>query len=187
MQKFVAAGIAMLFGSAAFAADSYTIDSRHTFPSFEVNHLGFSTQRGRFNVTKGKVTLDRTTKSGSIEITIDTASISTGLDKLEEHLRSPDFLNAAAFPTMTFKSSKITFNGDAITSVDGDITLMGITKPLTLSVARFRCAIHPMLKKEICGGDASGTFKRSDFGIKYGVPAIGDEVKLLIQVEAVKD
>ncbi len=187
MKKILAIGIAMLSGTPVYAADSYTIDPRHTFPSFELNHLGYSTQRGRFNSTKGKITLDRAAKSGSIEITVDTASIDTGLEKLEEHLRSPDFFNTAAHPTMTFKSSKVTYNGDAPSKIDGDITLLGITKPLSLTVSAFRCSIHPMLKKEVCGADANGAFKRSEFGMKYGVPAVGDDVKLLIQVEAIKD
>ena len=187
MKKFVAAGIAMLVGSTVSAADSYSIDSRHTFPSFEISHLGFSTQRGRFNATKGKIMLDRSAKSGSVDITIDTASIDTGLDKLEEHLRGPDFFNTAAYPTMTFKSSKITLNGDAVSRVDGDVTMLGVTKPLSLTATHFRCGIHPVLKKEICGTDLTGSLKRSEFGMKYGLPAVGDEIKLMIQVEAIND
>ncbi len=187
MKKVLAMSLAMMTGSAAYAADSYTIDSRHTFPSFEVSHLGFSTQRGRFNGTKGKIVLDRPAKSGSIDITIATASLDTGLDKLEEHMRGVDFFNTEIYPAMTFKSGKITFNGDAPSKIEGDVTLLGVTKPLTLTVSHFRCGIHPTLKKEICGADASGVIKRSEFGMKYAVPAVGDDVKLLIQVEAIKD
>ncbi len=187
MRKVLAISVVMITGSAANAADSYTIDSRHTFPSFEVSHLGYSTQRGRFNSTKGKIVLDRKIKSGSIDITIATTTLDTGLDKLEEHLRGVDFFNTEIYPAMTFKSDKITYNGDAPSKIDGDITLLGVTKPLTLTLTHFRCNIHPMLKKEVCGADASGSIKRSDFGMKYAVPAVGDEVKILIQVEAIKD
>ena len=187
MKKVLAISFAMMTGSTAYAADSYTIDSRHTFPSFEVSHLGFSTQRGRFNGTKGKIVLDRRVKSGSMDITIATTSLDTGLDKLEEHLRSVDFFNTEIYPAITFKSDKITYNGDAPSKIDGEVTLLGVTKPLTLTLTHFRCGVHPMLKKEVCGADASGNIKRSEFGMKYAVPAIGDEVKIIIQVEAIKD
>lgn len=169
------------------AADSYTIDSRHTFPVFEVNHLGFSTQRGRFNKSAGKISLDTAAKSGNVELTIDSASIDMGIDKWDEHMKSPDFFNAAKHPTITFKSSKINFDGDKLSSAEGDLTLLGVTKPVTLALSGFRCGEHPMLKKIVCGVDASTTIKRSDFGMKYGIPAIGDEVKLLVPVEAIKD
>lgn len=187
MKKVLAMSIAMMTGSAAYAADSYTIDSRHTFPSFEVSHLGFSTQRGRFNGTKGKIVLDRKLKTGSIDVTIATTTLDTGFDKLEEHLRGVDFFNTEIYPAMTFKADKITYNGDAPSKIDGEVTLLGVPKPLTLSLVHFRCGIHPMLKKEVCGANASGTLKRSEFGMKYAVPAVGDEVKILIQVEAIKD
>ncbi|MBM3395402.1 MAG: polyisoprenoid-binding protein [Betaproteobacteria bacterium] len=187
MKKLVAASIAALICGSAFAADSYSVDSRHTFPSFEVNHLGFSTQRGRFNVTSGKIVLDRKAKSGSVEVSIDTASIDTGLDKLEEHLRGADFFNTSVHPKITFKSSALTFNGDALTKVTGNITMLGVSKPLTLNATHFRCGTHPMLKREVCGANLSGSLQRSDFGMKYGLPAVGDEIRLLIQVEAIND
>ncbi len=169
------------------AADSYTIDSRHTFPIFEVNHLGFSTQRGRFNKSAGKIMLDTAAKSGSVELTIDTGSIDMGIDKWDEHMKSADFFNAAAHPTITFKSTKINFDGDKLASANGDLTMLGVTKPVTLALSGFRCGEHPMLKKIVCGVDATTTIKRSDFGMKYGIPAIADEVKLLVPVEAIKD
>ena len=187
MKAFVIAALLGAVSPLALAADSYTLDSRHTFPSFEVSHLGFSTQRGRFNVTKGKVVLDRQTKSGTVEISVDTASIDTGLDKLEEHLRAADFFNTAQFPSMSYRSTKLAFNGDALTRVEGEITLLGVTKPLAFNVTHFRCGIHPMLKREVCGADLTGTLKRSEFGMKYALPAVGDEVRLMIQVEAIND
>ena len=169
------------------AADSYTIDSRHTYPVFEVNHLGFSTQRGRFNKSVGKIALDTAAKSGSVELTIDTASIDMGLDKWDEHMKSPDFFDVAKHPTITFKSTKVSFDGDKVVGATGDMTLLGVTKPVTLALSGFRCGEHPMLKKIVCGLDATTTIKRSDFGMKYGIPAIGDEVKLIVPVEAIKD
>ncbi len=170
-----------------YAADTYTLDSRHTWPVFEINHLGFSTQRGRFNKTTGKVTLDRAAKKGAIDIVIDTASIDMGLEKWDEHMRSDDYFNTAKFPTMTFKSDKLTFEGDELIAAEGSFTLLGVTKPLKVTVTNFRCADHPMVKKPACGADVSTSIKRSEFGMTKGLPAIGDVVKIVIPVEAIKD
>ncbi len=170
------------------AAENYTIDVRHTFPVFEVKHLGFSTQRGRFNNTSGKVQLDRTAKKGSIEVTIQTASIDMGIDKWDEHMKSEDFFNVAKYPTMNFKSNKINFNDDTPVSAEGELTLLGVSKPVMLSIANFRCGQHPMTKREMCGADVSTSIKRSNWGMKYGAPlVIADEVKLLIPVEAFRE
>lgn len=166
------------------ASESFSLDATHTFPSFEVSHLGFSIQRGRFNRTSGKVTLDSAGRMGTADITIETASIDTGYGKLEEHLRGEDFFNVAKYPTITFKSSKFTFEGDKVKSVTGDLTILAVTKPVTLTAAYFNCADHPMTKKKACGGDFVTTVKRSEFGMNYGVPAVADEVTLRIQVEA---
>ncbi|MFL6624345.1 MAG: YceI family protein [Sulfurifustis sp.] len=179
--------VAVLSGTAVAASETYSVDSGHTYPSFEISHLGFSTQRGRFDKTSGRVTLDRQAKTASVEIAIDTNSIDTGNEKLEEHLRKPDFFDVAQYPTITFKSSKAHFNGDTLASLDGNLTLHGQTKPVTLSVTRFNCATHPMTKKPACGADAVTTIKRSDFGMKYGIPVIGDDVKLLINIEAMQE
>ena len=171
----------------AFAADSYTLDSSHTFPRFEINHFGFSTHHGQFNKTAGKLVLDRAAKTGSIDITVQTASIGTGDPKLEEHLRSPDFFNVEKFPTMVYKAKTIKFNGNVPASAEGELTLLGVTRPLTLTISRVVCAPHPFYKKEDCGAEVSGTLKRSDFGMNKYVPAVGDEVTLRIQVEAIRD
>ena len=171
----------------AAAAETYSLDVRHTFPSFEVLHLGYSIQRGRFNKTAGKIMLDTAAKKGTADITIDAASVDTGLAKLEEHLRGPDFFDVAMFPTITFKGDKFAFDGDKVKSVSGNLTMLGVTKPVTLTASYFNCADHPMAKKKACGGDFVATIKRTDFGMKYAVPAVADEVKLLIQVEAFKD
>jgi polyisoprenoid-binding protein YceI len=188
MQKLIfALSVLFGFGGAAFAADSYTMDPGHTFPRFEINHFGFSTHHGQFTKTKGKLVLDRAAKSGSVEITVDTASISTGDPALEKHLRSEEFFNVAKFPVMTFKSKTIAFNGDVPATAAGELTLLGVTRPLTLTISRVKCAPHPMLKKEDCGAEVTGTLKRTDFGMKAYVPLVGDEVTLRIQVEAHKD
>jgi polyisoprenoid-binding protein YceI len=171
----------------ALASESYTLDASHTFPSFEVMHLGYSLQRGRFNKTSGKITMDAAGRKGTAEITIDAASVDTGLAKLEEHLRGEDFFNVAKHPTITFKGDKFTFDGDKVKSVSGNLTMLGITKPVTLNAAYFNCADHPMAKKKACGGDFTTTVRRTDFGMKYAVPAVADDVTLRIQVEAFKD
>ena len=180
--------VAAILASAvpAYAAETYVIDPGHTIPTYEISHLGFSTQRGRFDGSSGKVVLDRAAKVGSVDITIDAKSLSTGVAKLDQHLRSEDFFNVEKYPAMTFKSDKVNFSGDQITSVDGKFTLLGVTRPLTLTVAHFKCGQNPIVKKEECGGDATAIIKRSEFGMTKYVPAVGDEVQLTMPVEAFK-
>jgi polyisoprenoid-binding protein YceI len=189
MNRFVslAALAATIALPAAAAPESYTIDPRHTFPAFEVNHFGFSLQRGRFNKTSGKVTIDREARTGSLDVTIDTASVSTGEPKLEDHLRAEDFFNVARFPTATFKGNTMQFEGDKVKSVTGDLTLLGVTRPVTLTAELFNCGAHPVNKKAMCGGEFVGRIRRSDWGMKYAAPAVADELLLRINVEAVKD
>jgi len=178
---------------AANAADTYVIDPVHSFAYFSIDHLGVSNVRGRFNKSSGKFTLDPAAKTATLEVVIDTASVDTGdNDKgsrprsRDEHLRSADFFNVAEFPQMTYKSTAVKFNGAAPAEVDGQLTLLGVTKPVTLKIERWVCKDHPMRKKPMCGGDATATIKRTDFGMKYGVPAIGDAVTLSINFEAYK-
>ena len=195
MSRIAIALVAAAVPLAAFAApENYTMDPYHTYPQFEVSHLGFSHMRGRFDRTTGKFTVDRAAKTGSLELVVQTASISTGdNDKgsrpraRDEHLRSPDFFNVAEFPTMTFKGTGVRFQGDNVQSIDGQITLLGVTRPLTITLDTWKCGPHPLSKKEMCGGNAQGTVKRSDFGMKFGIPAVGDELKLWIEFEAYKD
>ena len=194
-KTILAAAVAALPLAAQANPESYTIDPYHTYVSFEVDHLGFSRMRGMFTQTNpAKMTLDRTAKTGAIEISVRTASIATGdNDKgsrpraRDEHLRSPDFFNVAEFPTMTFRSTKVAFKGDNPGQIDGNVTLLGVTKPASLAVDFWKCGQHPVSKREMCGGNASGTIKRSDFGMKYGIPAVGDEIKLFVEIEAYKD
>jgi polyisoprenoid-binding protein YceI len=167
-------------------ADSYTIDPTHTYPNFTVNHLGFSTMHGRFDKTTGTISMDRAKGTGSVEVVIDMASVNTGFQKRDDHLRSPDFFNATEFPEMTFKSTKVAFQGTGAT-VDGQLTMKGVTKPVTLNVDSINCGVHPMNKKDVCGFNATAKIRRSDFGVSYALPAVGDDISLNIEVEAVKN
>lgn len=171
----------------AAAADSYSIDSRHTFPLFEVNHLGFSLQRGRFNKTAGKVVLDPAAGQGRIEISIDTASIDMGLDDWDKHMRDEDFFNVARYPSMTFVADKIAFRGGVPVAADGSLTLLGVSRPVRLEIANFRCGIHPINRKQVCGAEATTRIRRSEFGMAKYLPAVGDEIRIAIPVEAFKD
>lgn len=173
--------------SSAFAADTYTIDPSHTYPSFEADHMGVSIFRGKFTKTSGTVNLDRAAKTGTMEITVDTSSIDFGHAKLNEHAKGADMFDVTKYPTAIYKGTAIKFDGDKPVSVEGTLTLHGVTKPLTLVINKFNCIQHPMLKREVCGGDASASFNRADFGIDYGAKyGFSMETKLAIQVEAIK-
>jgi polyisoprenoid-binding protein YceI len=178
---------AATLSAGALAADSYSIDSRHTFPVFEVNHLGFSTQRGRFNKTTGKITLDAAAKKGRIEVSIDAASIDMGLDDWDKHMKNEDFFHVEKHPTMTFVSERLTFKGGKPVAAEGIFTLLGVAKPVKLAIANFTCGVHPINKKDVCGAEASTTIKRSDFGMTKYLPGVGDEIRIVIPVEAFKD
>lgn len=188
MKKMIIA-LALTMGQVApaLATDSYTIDPNHTFPVFEVNHLGFTTQRGRFDKTSGKVTLDMAAKKGSVELNIDTTSLDMGFAKWNEHMSADGFFNVAKYPSMSFKSTKLIFEGDKVVAADGEFTLLGVTKPLRLTVNAFRCGENPIIKKQMCGADVSATIKRSDFGMTKYVPAVSDDIKISSPVEAYKD
>ena len=185
-QLFIALLASGVAATAFAAADTYKIDPSHTYPSFEADHMGLSVWRGKYTKTSGTVTLDRAAKTGSLDILIDAASIDFGLDAMNAHAKKDDFFDVAKFPTVTYKSKSITFTGDTPTSVAGELTLHGVTKPVTLTLNKFKCIMHPMLKKEVCGADATATLNRGDFGVTKGFPMFSPEVKLAIQVEAVK-
>ncbi|MFZ6649023.1 YceI family protein [Undibacterium sp. TJN25] len=184
LSHFLAAALA-LSASTAFA-QTYTIDPNHTYPSFEADHMGISVWRGKFDKTSGTITLDKAKKTGTVDITIDTNSLDFGHAKLNEHGKSKDMFNVEQFPTATYKGTSIKFDGDTPVAVEGNLTLLGVTKPVTLTINKFKCIQHPMLKREVCGADASAQFKRTDFGLSYATPFFAPEVKLAIQVEALK-
>ena len=187
MFKAVATLAVLGFAGVSVAADNYTVDPAHTFPRFAIDHFGFSTHHGQFNKTAGKLVLDRAAKTGSLEITVQTASISTGDPRLEEELRSAKFFNVEKFPTMVFRAKSISFTGVVPARAEGELTLLNVTRPLTLTITRVNCAIHPYVKKEDCGAEVSASLKRSEFGMKAFLPMVGDDVTLNIQVEAWKD
>jgi polyisoprenoid-binding protein YceI len=170
---------------------TYAIDPIHSFPNFSVGHLGMTNIHGRFDRMTGKITVDSAAKTGAMEVKIQTASVNTGDAKRadgarsrDEHLRTPDFFNTAEFPEMVFKSTKLNFAGEKVESVEGTLTLLGVSKPVKLNVSSFNCGPHPFNKKPMCGAYVEGTIKRTDFGMKFGVPGISDEVKLAISLEA---
>ncbi|MGV7210920.1 YceI family protein [Oxalobacteraceae bacterium A2-2] len=183
--QFLLAGLMAVSATSAMAA-SYNIDPTHTYPSFEADHMGISVWRGKFDKTSGTIQMDRAAKTGSMEITIDAASIDFGLDKMNSHAKGEDMFNVAKFPTAVYKGKSFKFEGEQLVAVDGELTLLGVTKPLTLKVDKFKCIMHPRLKREVCGANATAEFKRSDYGLNYGLPNFSPEVKLAIQVEAIK-
>jgi polyisoprenoid-binding protein YceI len=173
--------------SAAFAQSAtYQIDPTHTSIIWEAKHFGTSTSRGRFDKKSGMITLDKAGKSGKADITIDMTSINTGVGPFDSHLKSPDFFAAEKFPEAKFSGTEFKFNGDKLSEVVGTLTLRGITQPATLKATGFGCYDNPMLKREVCGGDFETTIARSQFDVKYGLPGIPDNIRLVIQVEAVK-
>lgn len=178
---------ALTLTASAVSAQVYNIEPGHTYPSFEADHMGLSFWRGKFTKSGGKVVLDRGSKTGgSIDIVIDASTIDFGHKKMNEKARGEEMFNVEKFPDITYRSTALKFDGDRLVGVDGEMTLLGITRPLSLEVTHFKCIIHPMLKREVCGADAHGRFDRSDYGMNIGLPRFSPEIKLAIQVEAVK-
>lgn len=185
----IAAGaLAATLSFSAFAdVSTYQFDPDHTYPSFEADHIGgLSVWRGKFDKSQGTVTLDRAAKTGTVEVTTDIASVNTGSTKLDQYLQADQFFDASKFPEATYKGT-IKFKGDKPAEVVGNLTMHGVTKPLTLNIDSFKCMPHPMLKREVCGVDAVGEFDRSDFGVDFGKTyGFSMKTKLLISAEALK-
>ncbi|MBU6291897.1 MAG: YceI family protein [Burkholderiales bacterium] len=170
-----------------FAAPAtYGVEPNHTFPRFSYTHLGFTTQQSRFDKTTGTVVYDKEGRAGSVDITIDTRSVSTGSALFNQHIQAEDFLDTAKYPNVTFKSTKVNFDGDKPVSIEGDLTMKGITKRVTLTVTRFLAAPHPIQKKDTIGADAYTIVKRTDFNMGKYAPAVSDEVRIDIAIEAMK-
>jgi polyisoprenoid-binding protein YceI len=175
------------FSLSAFAApETYVIDNNHTYPRFEYSHFGYSNQVSRFNKTSGSIVLDRPAKTGSVDVTIDTTSVDTGLPLFNREIQGEDYFDTKKFPTITFKSTKLHFKDDSLAAVDGKLTIKGITKPVTLAITSFKCMPHPMFKKDACGANAVTKIKRSEFNAGKYAPTVSDEVTLTIAVEAIK-
>jgi len=180
--------LALAATSASAASTTYNLDPDHTHPSFEVDHFGgLSTWRGTFKKSSGTVTLDTEAKTGTVDVLIDTGTVDFAHDKLNEHVSSAEMLDVAKYPTAEYKGKFVDFANGAPRTVSGVLTLHGVTKPVTLTINTFKCIEHPMLKKQVCGADASGSFNRADFGVNYGQQyGFNQAVLLRIQVEGVK-
>ena len=183
-----AALLAFLAGAVVAEPVTYQVDPAHTYPSFEADHFGgVSTWRGKFTKTSGTIVIDREKGTGTVEITVDPASIAFGNPKLDEHVRSPEMLDVAKYPTATYKGKLTDFKNGVPTQVQGEFTLHGVTRPLTLAVNSFKCMTYPYDKKEHCGADLSGTINRADYGVNYGDKyGFKMDTKLLIQVEGLR-
>jgi polyisoprenoid-binding protein YceI len=173
-------------GVASAATVSYEIDPNHTYPSFEADHMGVSIWRGKVNRSKGRVTLDKAAGNGSVDVSIDLASIDFGLDDLNTWARGTDFFDTAKNPLATYKGKLAGFNNGVPSKVVGELTLHGVTRPVELKINSFKCVPHPMLKREVCGADALATFNREEFGLAAGKDyGFKMDVTLRIQVEAI--
>ena len=181
----VAAATAMTAGAAQAA--NYAIDPTHTFVTFEISHFGATTNRARFDKKQGTVEFDRAAKTGKVDISIDVTSVNSGTTQFDKHLQSAVLFDAAKHPTIKFVSDKFSFNGDKVSEVSGQLTLLGKTAPVTLKATQFNCYDSPMLKREVCGGDFEATIDRTQWGMNYGVEwGFPKNVRLVVQIEAIK-
>lgn len=192
MNKLTRLGAALVLAVAAAtpalaAPETYTVDGSHTFARFSYNHFGYSTQLSRFDRTSGKIVFDRAARTGSVDVVIDAKSVNTGSPTFDGHIQGEDFLDTARFPTATFKSTKVVFDGDKPVAVEGSLTLKGVTRQVTLTLTSFQAMPHPMMKKDAVGANANVTVKRSEFNAGKFVPYVGDDVRIDIAVEAIRD
>lgn len=184
---FAAAALASAFATSALAApETYGVEPNHTYANFSYSHMGLSTQISKFNKTSGTVVYDKAAKTGSVDVTIDMKSVDTGSNLFNGHIQGADFLDTEKFPTATFKSTKVVFDGDTPSSIEGNLTIKGVTKPVVLKVSHFANMAHPMMKKDAIGANASTQIKRSDFGAGKYAPLVGDEVTITISLEAIQ-
>lgn len=172
--------------AAVAAPETYNLDANHTFPSFSYSHFGMSTQISRFNKTTGTVTLDKAAKTGAVDVVIDMKSVDTGSTLFNGHIQGEDFLDTAKYPTAKFKSTKVVFDGDKPTAVEGNLTIKGVTKPVTLKVTHYVNMAHPMLKRDAIGANASTVIKRTEFNAGKYAPNVGDDVTITLSIEAIK-
>ncbi|TMG94716.1 MAG: YceI family protein [Betaproteobacteria bacterium] len=189
IRALLASVVAAIAIPAIAAEESFVVEPVHSQPSFETRHIGMSPQRGNFGKVSGKVTLDRAEKKGTIDITIDATSIRTFDARLDAIVKGERFFNVEKLPTLTFKSDKVTFDGARVVGVDGDMTMIGVTKPVSFKVVNFTCGENPFNKKPMCGAEATATIKRSDWGMTNGlnINNPGDEVRLMIPIEAYRE
>jgi len=183
------AAFTIFVASAALAAPvTYDIDTKHAHVGFEADHFGgLSKWRGIVSGVNGKIVLDTEAKAGTVELTIDPATVNTGRTDLDDHLKKdPEFFDVAKFPTATYKGTLANFKDGAPTEVQGNLTMHGVTRPVTLKILSFKCRAHPMMQdKNVCGADAQASINREDFGMTWGKKFGFDMgVDLAIQVEA---
>lgn len=183
---FAACALAATLATPALAAPvTYNVDATHSFPRFSYNHLGMSTQLSKFNKVTGTVVFDKAAKTGSVDVTIDMSSVDTGASVFNGHIQGEDFLDTAKFPTATFKSTKVVFEGDTPAAIEGQLTIKGVTKPVTLKVTHFVNQPHPMMKVDAIGADATTVIKRTEFNAGKYAPYVGDDVTITVSLEAV--
>lgn len=188
MKKLVLVAALSAFSAAGFAApETYNVEPTHTYPRFEYSHFGYSNQQQRFDKTSGKIVIDRAAKTGSVDVSIDTTSVNTGYALFNQHIQAEDYFDTAKYPAISFKSTRVRFDGDKPVAVEGNLTIKGVTKPVTLTVTSFHSMPHPMLKKDAIGANATAKVKRSEFNMGKNVPYVSDEVTLTIAVEAIKE
>ena len=176
------AALAGFSGLAAAQPVSYVLDPQHSFVHFEVQHFATSTTRGRFGPVSGQVVLDRSAGRGEVDVRINTASVNTGIGVFNARLREADLLASDEFPEAFFVARHVRFDGERVAEVRGEFTLRGISQPLSLHARHFACRQDGAV--QVCGGDFEGELRRSDFGATFGLPLIGDRIRLVVQVEA---
>lgn len=187
MKSVITFLLTMVVATAVQAApEVYVIDGAHTFPRFEYSHFGYSTQQSRFDQTTGTIVIDRVAKTGSVDIHIDTRSVNTGVAVFNEHIQGEDFFDTKKYPEILFTSNDFRFEGANLVAINGQLTIKGVTKPVTLTVTSIQCMPHPMANKDACGANAIALIKRSDFNAGKYAPQVSDEVKLTIAVEAIR-
>lgn len=186
-KQFAACALIPILATPVFAADTYTMDPEYTIPTFEVEHLGFTTQRGRFDKTSGKIVLDFAAKKGLVDFTISTNSLDMGSQAWTIHVSSPGLFNVEQYPTITYKSDNLVFDGDKVVAANGQLTLLGVTKSVKVTVDRFSCGVNPTNQKRMCAGNISANIKRSEFGMVKYIPTVSDDIKIIVPVEAYKD
>lgn len=177
---------ALLLCAPAYAA-TYVFDPSHTYPVFEIDHLGFSIQRGQFDRVRGTLEFDPLQRSGKVDIEIDVTSLDSGHDERDAILKGPGWFDVNRYPTMTYRGTQFVFEGDRLVAIDGELTLLGVTQPLRLEINRMKCGFNLAARKRGCGADAAGVLRRSQFGLRNGLPFVGDEVRLRIQAEAYQE
>lgn len=182
----MATAFAVFYNFSLAAPETYVIDSAHTFPRFSYSHFGYSKQLSRFDKTTGTIVLDKEAKTAAVDIVVDMKSVSTGSTLFDQHIQAEDFFDTTRYPTATFKSDKVTFDGDKPITVTGNLTIKGVTQPVTLNIESFLLKPNPFLKKDAVGANATASIKRSNFDMGKYSPAISDDIMLDIALEAIK-